>query len=593
MESKKITKNHRKEYSSRGNVKHYLEVWHHGLNEYREFSSSDYDVLMNKVDAYVLKLEEKWKNLKEKQNLLLSKESSLREAEKRTKSAQADLRAMDELLLSTLDIDDAINWDSLKDKTIFNEPNPQYSLDKQINKVDKPRAYVEKELPVKPDLEFIKYKPKFSLVDMIFPFLKKKKVERVDALYKNDLSSWEQKVHEISQENEEGRRQYEIDVKKYEKEVERVKQKNKLECKDWMEREQKFYEKQNLYNLKVDKLKADYHNQVPAAIIEACEIVLSNSLYPDFINKNFEIDYNPENKILIVEYSLPAPELLPTIQEVKFMKNELKEYHVSESQKTKNYDSVIYKLTLRTIHELFEADEVDALNAVTFNGWVNSIDKSTGRRVNNCIVSIQVKKDEFEKVDLQHVDPKACFKSLKGVGSSKLTGLSAVQPILKIDKSDKRFVPHYDVADSLDDTTNIASMGWEDFEHLIREVFEKEFNQSGGEVKVTQASKDGGVDVIAFDPDPIRGGKIVIQAKRYTNTVGVSAVRDLYGTVMNEGATKGILVTTADYGPDAYEFSKGKPITLMNGANLLYLLEKHGHKAKIDIREAKLLMKGQ
>ena len=61
---------------------------------------------------------------------------------------------------------------------------------------------------------------------------------------------------------------------------------------------------------------------------------------------------------------------------------------------------------------------------------------------------------------------------------------------------------------------------------------------------MTQASRDGGVDAIAFDPDPIRGGKIVIQAKRYAYTVGVSAVRDLYGTLMNEGATKGILVTT-------------------------------------------------
>lgn len=36
---------------------------------------------------------------------------------------------------------------------------------------------------------------------------------------------------------------------------------------------------------------------------------------------------------------------------------------------------------------------------------------------------------------------------------------------------------------------------------------------------ITQASRDGGVDAIAFDPDPIRGSKIVIQAKRYTNTV--------------------------------------------------------------------------
>jgi restriction system protein len=128
------------------------------------------------------------------------------------------------------------------------------------------------------------------------------------------------------------------------------------------------------------------------------------------------------------------------------------------------------------------------------------------------------------------------------------------------------------------------------FEHLIRELFEKEFESGGGEVKITQASRDGGVDAVAFDPDPIRGGKIVIQAKRYTNTVGVSAVRDLYGTILNEGATKGILVSTADYGPDAYEFAKGKPITLLNGSNLLHLLEKHGHHAKIDIREAKKIL---
>lgn len=161
---------------------------------------------------------------------------------------------------------------------------------------------------------------------------------------------------------------------------------------------------------------------------------------------------------------------------------------------------------------------------------------------------------------------------------------------MQISKADKRFVESYDVTGQIDSSTNLAAMDWEDFEHLIRELFEKEFKTGGGEVKVTQASRDGGVDAIAFDPDPIRGGKIVIQAKRYCNTVGVSAVRDLYGTVLNEGATKGILVSTADYGPDAYEFAKGKPLTLLSGSNLLHLLEKHGHHARIDLREAKRLL---
>ncbi|WP_243375554.1 restriction endonuclease [Geotalea sp. SG265] len=242
---------------------------------------------------------------------------------------------------------------------------------------------------------------------------------------------------------------------------------------------------------------------------------------------------------------------------------------------------------MRTIHELFEADTADALDAVAFNGIVTAVDKTSGHKVTACILSVVCRKVAFMQINLAGIDPKACFKNLKGVAASKLSGLSSVPPIMMIDKEDRRFIEGYGVVDSINEGTNLATMNWEDFEHLIRELFEQEFVSTGGEVKVTQASRDGGVDAIAFDPDPIRGGKIVIQAKRYANTVGVSAVRDLYGTVMNEGAIKGILVTTADYGPDAYEFAKGKPLTLLNGSNLLHLLEKHGHNARINLHEAK------
>ena len=128
-------------------------------------------------------------------------------------------------------------------------------------------------------------------------------------------------------------------------------------------------------------------------------------------------------------------------------------------------------------------------------------------------------------------------------------------------------------------------MDWEDFEHLVRELFAKEFSCEGGEVRITQASRDAGVDAVAFDPDPIRGGKFVIQAKRYNNVVPFSAVRDLYGTVIAEGAVKGILVTTSDYGNDSMEFAKGKPLTLLNGSHLVYMLQKHGHKVHIELQK--------
>ncbi|MCE7915642.1 MAG: hypothetical protein DYH15_13480 [Nitrosomonas sp. PRO4] len=50
---------------------------------------------------------------------------------------------------------------------------------------------------------------------------------------------------------------------------------------------------------------------------------------------------------------------------------------------------------------------------------------------------------------------------------------------------------------------------------------------------------------------------------------------------------KGILITTSNYGGDAYDFAKGKPLTLMNGGNLIHLLEQHGRKARINLSEAK------
>jgi restriction system protein len=86
-------------------------------------------------------------------------------------------------------------------------------------------------------------------------------------------------------------------------------------------------------------------------------------------------------------------------------------------------------------------------------------------------------------------------------------------------------------------------------------------------------------------------GKIVIQAKRYVNTVDVSAVRDLWGTVNHEGAMKGILVTTSQYGPDSYAFIQNKPIQLINGSELLGLLEQYGYKFRIDLEEARRLLK--
>ncbi|MDW5288509.1 restriction endonuclease [Formosa sp. PL04] len=363
-----------------------------------------------------------------------------------------------------------------------------------------------------------------------------------------------------------------------------------LKEKEWQQRKQSFQQKQDEYNLEVNSLKQDYLLKKNYSINNYTKLILENSDYPFLFKKEIYCEYNPQNKILVVDYYLPAPKYISTLKSISFVasQNEIKEKHISEKQKDILFDQIIYKITLRSLKELFSSDYINCLEAVSFNGWVKSINKATGIEGEKCILSLQVKKEELIYMNLENVDPKLCFRNLKGIGSSKLSSLSEIQPIITSLDSDKRFVDSKNV--DFDDTTNLALMNWEEFEHLIRELFEKEFSNNGSQVKVTQASRDGGVDAIAFDSDPIRGGKIVIQAKRYTNTVGVAAVRDLYGTVMNEGANKGILVTTSDYGSDSYNFAKGKPLTLLNGGNLLHLLEKHGTKARIDIKEAKKIL---
>lgn len=317
--------------------------------------------------------------------------------------------------------------------------------------------------------------------------------------------------------------------------------------------------------------------------------MLDASEYPSWINTSYQLQYDAAEKLMKIQFLLPLLETVNIPKTVKFVKStgELKETARPKKEQQEYFDSLCYQIALRTVHELYEADTAENITRILFNGVVEGIDPATGNEVSTTIMSAVFEKEKFVEVNLERVDPKACFKSFNGVSAASLAGLAPIAPVMEFNTSDRRFIDGRKVSDDQAGLSNLASMSWDDFEHLVREVFGKEFETRGGEVKVTQSSSDGGVDAVAFDPDPISGGKIVIQAKRYTKTVGVSAVRDLYGTTLNEGASKGILVTTADYGPDAYKFAADKPISLLNGANLLYLLERHGMEAKIDLKAAR------
>jgi restriction system protein len=499
-------------YSQRGSATYYIEVWHDELGKHKEIRSKNKHELQARASELMEKWDAEWKH-----------HQRGKEAEHRTTQARATMGAVEGILEHTVEVDDSIDFKSLR-------ATSEYPVNK----------------PEHPPL------PKKGCMAAFLPSAQAK----------------------------------------HQKEVEELERHFASQVENWEKEKKEFEEAQEKKNQAIANFEKQYFASEPDAIREYCGLVLQRSLYPSQFPAQVELNYNPDNKILVVDYRLPAPSDIPTLESVRYVKStgHFKEKHISRTAHQKLYDQVAYQIAIRTIHELYEADQASHLASVVFNGFVHTIDPATGKEITPCILSVQANQEEFQSLVLENVDAKACFRRLKGVGSSKLHALAPVAPLLQFDKSDSRFVEGHAVVGGLAEGDNLAAMEWEEFEHLIREIFEEEFSADGGEVKITRASRDRGVDAIAFDPDPIKGGKIVIQAKRYTNTVGVDAVRDLYGTVINEGAGKGILVTTSDYGPDAYEFAKGKPITLLNGGNLLHLLDKHGHRATIDIQEARRVL---
>ena len=110
-----------------------------------------------------------------------------------------------------------------------------------------------------------------------------------------------------------------------------------------------------------------------------------------------------------------------------------------------------------------------------------------------------------------------------------------------------------------------------DFEQIVTELFQK---MGYGNGKVTQLSRDGGIDAI-IKGDILGFEQIYVQAKRYQKdaTIGRKEIQGFTGTLFGlEGnATKGIFVTTARFSSDAIKFaqsfSKAK-IVLIDGIRL-------------------------
>ena len=110
-----------------------------------------------------------------------------------------------------------------------------------------------------------------------------------------------------------------------------------------------------------------------------------------------------------------------------------------------------------------------------------------------------------------------------------------------------------------------------DFEHLTKEFFIK---QGYTNSKVTQRSRDGGVDV--FGSRVIDGieDSFIAQCKR-TTTVGVKVAREHLGILAaNQKVSKGFVITSGDFTEECLRFAGANPkLTLIDGKTFANFLK--------------------
>jgi hypothetical protein len=102
--------------------------------------------------------------------------------------------------------------------------------------------------------------------------------------------------------------------------------------------------------------------------------------------------------------------------------------------------------------------------------------------------------------------------------------------------------------------------------NLLREISPRRFEEViaelltrlGYRVRLTQASRDGGADILAFKDDPLGTFLYIVECKRYApdKGVGIGIVQRLNGVVQERRATAGILATTSYFTKPAKDFQK-------------------------------------
>ncbi|APD87304.1 hypothetical protein BM527_15065 [Alteromonas sp. Mex14] len=121
----------------------------------------------------------------------------------------------------------------------------------------------------------------------------------------------------------------------------------------------------------------------------------------------------------------------------------------------------------------------------------------------------------------------------------------------------------------------IRQLHWRNFEELVAEAYRRQ----GYRVTEGGFGADGGIDLELKKGEEL----ILVQCKQWkAQKVGVSVVREMFGVLTASNADKIIVICSGKFTQQAIDFASDKPVTLIDGNELLSLIHEVQTEPKVE-----------
>lgn len=182
-------------------------------------------------------------------------------------------------------------------------------------------------------------------------------------------------------------------------------------------------------NASLDELICDLERGTSEAIEEYLGIVFGNSVYPDEWPWPPAYTYDADTRELNIKLAFPAPTDLPTERQFKYVRasDEITATAQTQKEQKERYAALVSNMTLRTVHEVWEADRGGKVASISLVGSVAHVDPATGKDTATPLIALAVDRATFEELDLRRVAPSETLRHLSAVVSKNLHALSPIK----------------------------------------------------------------------------------------------------------------------------------------------------------------------